>query len=320
MDKIFESVRQFFSQLFVSSSPEAYDINNLFLKFLILAAIIVALIAGLVIYSSIFFSAKRRPAIPPQVFGHKTLELIWTIVPLMIVTFFFFLTFKSMREINQPFQQGRKPDIVVIAHQWWWDMRYPEENVITANELHIPVGKKLLMQIRSADVIHSWWVPDLGRKTDAIPGHINYSWIEADKPGIYSGTCSEYCGTQHAWMRIRVIAESQADFDKWIKEQQQVPKMPTDSIAILGAELFQKKTCASCHAILGTPAQSHIGPDLSHFASRQTILSGMFDNNMGSLQRWLINPQNVKEGSHMPNFMLNPKEIEALSTYLEGLK
>ncbi len=320
MDNIFESIRHFFSQLFVSSSPEAYDINSLFLKFLILAAIIIALIAGLVIYSSIFFRAKRRPAEPPQVFGNKKLELIWTIIPFIIVTFFFFLTLKTMREINKPFSSDRKPDIIIIAHQFWWDMRYPGKNVITANELHIPVGKKLLMQIQSADVVHSWWVPDLGRKTDAIPGHINHSWIEADKPGVYLGTCSEYCGMEHAWMKIRVVAESQEDFDKWIKEQQKANEPPTDSIAMTGEELFQSKTCASCHAILGTPARAHVGPDLSHFASRTTMLSGMLDNNMPNLQRWLADPQKVKEGAHMPNFMLNPKEIEALSIYLEGLK
>lgn len=225
-----------------------------------------------------------------------------------------------MTNINSPIPDGAKPDIIIIAHQWWWDMRYPSYDVITANELHIPVGKKLLMRVESADVIHDWWVPDLGRKIDAVPGRYNYTWIEADSAGTYDGTCSEYCGAEHAWMRIKVIAQNQNDFNNWIHNQQHIALVPKNSAAITGASLFQQKTCGNCHAIEGTPADMHIGPDLTHIGSRETILSGMLPNTKFNLVRWLTNPQKVKPGAHMPNFLLDSTEVNDLATYLEGLK
>jgi len=320
MFKIIESVGRFFSQLFASSSTEAYDINTLFLRYLILAGFILSLVAALVIISAIKFRSKKQPKEPNQIFGNKKLEITWTILPLIAVTFFFVLTVITMQDINQPIDKNKEPDIVVIAHQWWWDFKYPKEGIRTANELHIPAGKKLLMQIRSADVIHSWWVPALGRKTDAVPGRINYGWIEADSAGIYNGTCSEYCGMEHAWMLIKVIAENQKDYKEWVKHNKAAAPVPTDSLAVQGALIFQKKTCANCHAIKGTPADVHIGPDLTHMASRTTLLSGMKKNTETNLRAWLKDPQKIKQGAHMPNFRLSKHELNALVTYLEGLK
>lgn len=320
MDKILDSIGKFFAGIFVSDSAEAGDINSLFGKFLIAAGIVAVMIAGLVIIAAIRFRAKRRPGMPSQYHGSNVLEIVWTGAALITVSYFFVLTIQTMRLINQPFQKGRRPDITITAHQWWWDMRYPEYHVITANELHIPVGAKLLTQIRSADVIHDWWVPSLGRKVDAVPGHINYTWIDAYKPGLYKGTCSEYCGMQHAWMRIRVIAETPEDFAAWIHHQQQIPSPPTDSLGLAGARLFQDNTCGNCHAIAGTQATAHIGPDLTHLASRQTILSGMLPNTLDNLKLWLTDPQKVKKGSHMPDFRLSEDKVNALANYLEGLK
>jgi len=319
MDNILQSIRNFFSSLFISSSSESYNINSLFLQFLILAAVIILIVAGFIFVAAYRYRSKKQPEKPDQVFGNKKLEMTWTILPLMAVTFFFFLAVKTMSEINEPINK-RNPDIVIIAHQWWWDMRYPAYNIITANELHIPVGKKLLMRVESADVIHDWWVPELGRKIDAIPGRLNYSWIEADTPGVYIGACSEYCGMQHAWMRIRVIAQTQEDFDKWKMNQEEVPVPLSNEPARTGAILFEKKTCANCHSIEGTSAASHIGPDLTHLRSRETLLTGMLENNEQNLRRWLEDPQKIKEGAHMPNFILNKEELNALVAYLEGLK
>jgi cytochrome c oxidase subunit 2 len=315
-----QQIVNFFTNLFSSASSEAYNINTLFLRYMILAGFIVLLVTSLVIIGAFKYREKKNKKEPEQVFGNQKLELTWTVLPLIAVTFFFFLTVKTMREINKPFQKNEKPDIVIVAHQWWWDMKYPKYDVETANELHIPVGKNLLTRIESADVIHDWWVPALGRKIDAVPGRINYTWIDADKPGIYSGTCSEYCGAQHAWMRIRVVAESQNDFNKWIKAQQKIPPFPKDSTSIKGAELFQSKTCANCHSISGTPADAGIGPNLTHFASRKTMLSGMLNNTDKNLKRWLTDPQKVKRGAHMPDFLLSKKEINELASYIEGLK
>lgn len=306
--------------LFSSSSAEAHEINTLFLRYLILAGIIVVLVAVLVIGGAIRFRARGNQDEPAQISGNKRLELIWTLIPAVILAFFFVLTLRTMMQINQKPAKGRTADVVVIAHQWWWDIRYPKYHIITANELHIPVGHKWLMRVESADVIHDWWVPDLGRKIDAVPGRSNYTWISADAPGTYHGACSEYCGAQHAWMRISVMAQTQQDFDKWVQDQQRPPVIPDDSLAREGAMLFQTKTCAGCHAIANTPANAHIGPDLSHLGSRQTILSGMLMNNKKNLTRWLHNPQQVKEGALMPNFDLSKHEVDALVTYLEGLK
>ena len=317
---MFNAVSHFFSQLFASYSPEAYEINNLFLDYLVLAGIIVALVTGLVIVGAIRFRSKKRPEEPPQIFGNKKLEITWTLIPFLILVFFFVLTLRAMIEINTPVGNDPKPDIIIIAHQWWWDMRYPGYKIITANELHIPVGKKLLMAVKSADVIHDWWVPDLGRKIDAIPGRTNYTWIEADSAGTYLGTCAEFCGAEHAWMRIKVIAQTPYEFNQWVNNQKQIPSQPNDSTAILGQMLFQKETCGDCHAIAGTPANAHVGPDLTHIASRTTILSGRLTNTRENLMSWLANPQKVKPGAHMPDFRFNKNQLNELVTYLEGLK
>jgi cytochrome c oxidase subunit II len=308
-----------YSKLFPALSKDAYDINVLFIRYLIFAAFIVLLIGGTILIAAYRFRASRQPHEPSQIFGHKIIEMVWTFLPLVAVTIFFVLTLKTMKSISRPGSKDQKPDIIIIARQWWWDMRYPKENIITANELHIPVGKRLLMQIESADVIHNWWVMELGPKMDAIPGQTNYSFIEADKPGTYDGACSEFCGTQHAWMRIKVVAQAQSDYDQWVREQQKVPEVK-DSIALEGANLFKQKTCLNCHAVTVNPDGNRIGPDLSHMGSRHMLLSGMIPNTHENLTRWLENPQKVKEGALMPNFMLSKKDVKALVTYLEGLK
>ncbi len=315
-----KDILHFFSQLFASYSPQANDINTLFLRYLILAGFIIALVAGLVIIAAVKYNNKNKFGEPKQVFGNTKLELVWTILPFLAVSFFFVLTVRAMDDINTKIPEDKEPDIVIIAHQWWWDMRYPKYHVITANELHIPVNSKLLMKVESADVIHDWWVQDLGRKIDAVPGRSNYTWIEADSIRSYEGACSEYCGAEHAWMRIKVVAQSEADFKKWIQHQQQTAVQPTDSIAIAGEKFFQENTCSNCHAIEGTQADKHIGPDLTHIASRETILSGMLPNTKHNLTRWITNPQKVKPGAHMPDFRLTKNEVNDLVTYLEELK
>ena len=320
MGSLFNSIGKFFSSLFSVGSGKAAEINNLFLQFMILAALIMLIVAGFILVAVIKFRAKKRPEQPEQVFGNKKLEITWTVLPFLAVMFFLFLAVRTMSDINKPFDKNSQPDIIITAHQWWWDMKYPKYNVTTANELHIPAGKKLLMRVESADVIHDWWVPELGRKIDAVPGHPNYNWIEADTAGDYEGACSEYCGMQHAWMRIKVVAQNQKDFDEWVNNQQQIPEIPSTEPARTGAMLFQNKTCANCHSIKGTRADSHIGPDLTHLGSRKTLLSGMLENNKNNLTRWLKNPQKIKEGAHMPNFILDKNEIDALVSYLEGLK
>jgi heme/copper-type cytochrome/quinol oxidase subunit 2 len=173
MSAYLESIKQFFSEMFASGSAEASEINHMFMIFSILSAVMLAIVGFMVIGGPILYRATKQKEEPSQITGNNFLEITWTIIPLGIVIVLFILSLNIMKKINSPIPSGRQPDILVMAHQWWWDFRYPRKNVVVSNELHIPVGKKLLMQIRSADVIHSWWVPELGRKIDAIPGRIN---------------------------------------------------------------------------------------------------------------------------------------------------
>ena len=320
MINIINSIGKFFSSLFYTGSAEATDINTLFLQYMILAGVIVLIVAGSIFTAAFLYRAKKRPEQPEQIFGNKKFEISWTVLPFLALTFFLILTIRSMNGMNVASDKKANPDIIIIAHQWWWEMHYPKYNIITANELHIPIRKKLLMRITSADVIHDWFVPELGRKIDAVPGQLNYNWIEADTAELYIGSCNEYCGEEHAWMRIRVIAQTPDDFNKWVKNQQEIPQLPDTEPALTGAKLFQEKACADCHSIRGTSAKSQVGPDLTHLGSRQTLISGMLKNNSKNLTRWLKDPQKVKAGALMPNFILDKNQINALVTYLEGLK
>jgi cytochrome c oxidase subunit 2 len=191
---------------------------------------------------------------------------------------------------------------------------------VTANEIHIPTGSDRLVGIGSADVIHSFWVPQLGRKIEAIPGKLNQIWIRADEPGDYQGACSEFCGDQHAWMRILVVAQSPSDYEAWLKHEAVRVPPRTNGDAQKGEALFREKACAACHAVGGALSNRPVGPDLTHFASRSSIGAGVSPNTAADLGRWLSNPQEIKPGSHMPNYGLTPPEVEALRAFLETLK
>lgn len=320
------------SSPFDPSSPQAQAILHLFVVTLIVSAVILSVVTGLVIYICIRYRSRAGEGEPRQEFGQPKLEMAWTIVPVLIVIALFVLMLDTMR-VADP-QSRRQADLQIIGHQWWWEVRYAQSGVITANEIHVPVGKRLLLQLESADVIHDFWVPQLGRKMDMIPGQSNYMWIEAGAPGIYSGACAEYCGAEHAWMRIRVVAEPQADFEAWQRGQMQTapsqgqtattPSLPattsTPAEAPAGAQLFQQMTCRSCHAVAGTGANARVGPDLTHLASRQTLAAGRLENNPTNLARWLADPQAVKPGTYMPDLQLSDEQVRQLVAYLETLK
>ncbi|MGA8230312.1 MAG: cytochrome c oxidase subunit II [Candidatus Acidiferrales bacterium] len=307
---------------FNPASGLAQPIAHLFLVLGIVMMAIFLLVTVLVLYAS--FRYRQRPGAvePRQEFGSKGLEVAWTIAPLILLVYIFTITVHAMRGADPGISTDRQPDMVIVGHQWWWEARYMASHIVAANEIHIPVGKLLLVRLESADVIHDWWVPQLGRKMDAIPGHPNLFWLEADVPGTYLGTCSEYCGAEHAWMRILVVAQPEVDFLQWTKRQLDVPPAPSaDNDAALGAQLFlQQLTCANCHAITGTSAKGTIGPDLTHFAGRQTLAAGRLENSPANLSEWLSNPQAVKPGVHMPNFELTSGQVGQLTAYLETLK
>jgi cytochrome c oxidase subunit 2 len=274
---------------------------------------------GLTIYITIRYRSRPGAGEPVQVFGHTRLEIAWTLAPAVLLVIVFGFTIGTMRAADPPIGD-RQPDLVITGYQWWWQVEYPASGVVTANEIHIPVGQRLLVRIEGGDVIHDFWVPQLGPKRDMVPGHSNHLWIEADTSGSYLGACAEYCGNQHAWMRLRVIAQPQAEFDAWQQQQRAVAAAPGGGDAAQGALIFQQRTCANCHAIAGTPAAARAGPDLSHFASRQTLGAGVLDNTPENLLKWLTDPQAIKPGNHMPSLRMAEAELRALVAYLETLQ
>ena len=303
------------------SSQQADKIYRLFNYFNITAGFMLLLVIFLVFYLSIKYRRKEGDTNDPvQTKGNKKLEALMIGVPTLLLGFFFYHTVNTMREVAPAVESGRMPDVIIIGHQWWWEVEYPGMNVVAANEVHLPVGKKILMEMRSADVIHDWWVPELGNKMDLVPNIKNYLWLDINKSGIYHGACSEFCGAQHAWMRIKVIAQQQNEFTQWLKENAKNAEKPKDSLAMRGAELFQTKTCANCHRIKGTEAVANVGPDLTHLASRAGILTGLMGNNSDNLFKWINQPQQIKPGAHMPDFNLNKDSLKAIVHYLNQLK
>jgi cytochrome c oxidase subunit 2 len=229
--------------VFAPISPYTHALSALLIAvFLVLLAILL-LVTSLVIYMIIRY--RDRPGAPEarQIFGWNTLEVIWTLIPIGILTVFAFFMISVDRESDPLVPPGRKPDLEVIGHQWWWEINYVASGVVAANEVHIPIGKPILIDLRSADVIHDFWAPQLGREIDAVPGHPNTLWIEAEKPGTYMGECAEFCGVEHAWMRFRVVAQNQVAFDAWQRAQLATPPSPSAPDAIAGAKLFTDKTC-----------------------------------------------------------------------------
>jgi cytochrome c oxidase subunit 2 len=214
--------------------------------------------------------------------------------------------------------------IRVTGHQWWWEVHYRDSVaqrwVTTANEIHVPVGKPVAIELRSTDVIHSFWPPSLTGKRDLIPGSENTLWLRAERPGVYRGQCAEYCGHQHAKMAFEVIAQPADSFARWLEAQRDTAMTPTSSLARRGQEVFLTSSCVMCHAIGGTPAGSRVGPDLTHLASRRTIAAGTLPNTRGNLAGWIVDPQAIKPGAKMPANELAPADLQALLAYLETLR
>ena len=212
----------------------------------------------------------------------------------------------------------------VTGHQWWWEVEYrdavPNNWVTTANEIHVPVGRPVVIELRATDVIHSFWVPNLGVKRDMIPGEETSIWFQADSAGVYRGLCAEFCGFQHAKMAFEVVAEPPERFAAWLARQRDTASTPDDSIAARGQEVFLASTCVMCHAIGGTPAGSRVGPNLTHLASRRTIGAGSLPNTRGNLAGWIVDPQNIKPGVRMPPNAIAPDDLQALLVYLERLQ
>jgi cytochrome c oxidase subunit 2 len=238
-------------------------------------------------------------------------------VPIIVLsTLFVYSDIFLIRSTQAPRLGSTSLTVRVIGHQWWWEIRYPGTQAVTANELHIPVGVHVRVVGTTADVIHSIWVPELNRKVDVIPGHESVLLLTADRPGTYPGQCAEFCGLQHAHMELRVIAQPRARFRAWLARE----SAPAAAGTGPGQRVFAKEACSGCHQIRGTDARGLAGPDLTHLGSRTTIGAGVLSNDREHLREWIRDPQHEKPGNRMPDLPLSDADVNALAAYLEGLK
>jgi cytochrome c oxidase subunit II len=286
--------------------------------------VVFALVVGALLWGAFRRRSAEAPRADPAAERRMT-SAVAVATGLTVVVLFGFLVYDMAvgRQLTtNPGDQALQ--IRVTAHQWWWEVQYRDSLAqnwaTTANEIHIPAGKPVALELRSTDVIHSFWPPSLSQKRDLIPGNPNSLWFQADTPGVYRGQCAEYCGQQHAKMAFLVIAEPPDSFASWLESQRDTALTPTSELTKRGQEVFLTSSCVMCHAISGTPAGSRIGPDLTHLASRRTIAAGTLPNTRGNLAGWIVDPQRIKPGTRMPPNQLDPADLHALLAYLESLK
>lgn len=305
------------------ASPAAAEKNIALFTLAITGAILVA-VGGLIAFT--IWRFRRRPGDdtnqePAQVYGSNQIEVAWTVIPILIVFVLIGVSARVIASVQNASPPKSMLKVKVIGHQWWWGVEYPDYGIVTANEIHVPVAKgqntATYLQLQSLDVIHSFWVPQLAGKTDLVPNRTNYMWIDPQQPGVYVGNCAEYCGTQHANMLLRVIAQPQTEFDQWAAAQQKAAT--GNSQVAQGKSVFESLSCVNCHMVKGTPAIGKFGPDLTHLMSRQTLAAGVLTNTKKHLLAWVNDPQEAKPGSLMPSLKLTDKELDQVVSYLESL-
>ena len=286
---------------------------------------IFVIVGGLLFYAVVRYRQKTTDddqTEPPQVYGSTAIELAWTVPPILIVVVLALATARTVGEIQNPKFIGEPLEIKIVGHRFWWELHYPKYNIITANEIHVPVSylstpRPVEMTLESADVVHGFWVPELSGKEWLVPGRQNKWWIQPSTLGTYLGNCTVLCGLQHANMLIRVVVESPEDFDKWVTREQRPPSL--DPNVEEGRKAFLANSCGSCHTIGGTTANGIFGPDLTHFMSRQTLGAGVAPNDDKNLYSWLRDPQVLKPGCDMPAMKLDKQQIEHIAAYLKTL-
>jgi cytochrome c oxidase subunit 2 len=260
---------------------------------------------------------------PPQVYGSTQIELAWTITPCLIVLVLFLAAARVIHAVQDAPKPPGALDVTAIGHQFWWEFRYPGLGVVTANELHIPVSdparpRPTFLKLLSADTDHSFWIPELGGKTDLIPNRVNGMWLDPRRAGLFLGQCAQYCGTQHGKMLLRVVVDSDADFETWVRAQRQ--PAATDEQVAAGRRVFETTACLNCHAVGGTAGNGRFGPDLTHLMSRRTIAAGAAENTRQNLRRWIEDPDSIKPGSLMPAMKVADADLDALVAYMASLR
>jgi cytochrome c oxidase subunit 2 len=315
------------TNIFQPLSQPAQEIKELSLLVVAICATIFVIVAGLLVYTIIRFRhrAGDETSEPPQIYGSNQIEMAWTVLPLLIVFVLILVTSRTIADIQNRTAGPGAVHATVVGHQWWWEIRYPELGIVTANELHVPSSAGIsrqptVLELESADVAHSFWVPQLAGKTDVIPNRTNRMWIEPTQPGKYLGNCAEYCGMQHARMLIRVIVHPPGEFEQWVKEQQRAVAATSAPSSLEGRKVFFANSCVNCHTIRGTSAQGVFGPDLTHLMSRETLASGVAPNTPETLRAWVRDPQRLKVGCLMPNMQMTDKEVDQIVAYLLTLE
>jgi cytochrome c oxidase subunit II len=303
------------------ASPGESEKQVALLTFAITGAIFIV-VGGIIVYTIARF--RRKPGDdmhqePPQVYGSNQIEIAWTIIPILIVFVLIGVMARVVAGVENASPPKTTTHVTVVGHQWWWEVQYPDYHITTANEIHIPFspdgGQATYFVLQSIDVAHSFWIPQLSGKTDVIPNRDNYLWMNPKASGIYYGNCAEYCGTQHANMQLRVVAESPEDFKKWTLNQQ-----TKVNEASQGKAVYESLACVNCHMIQGTTSIGKFGPDLTHLMSRREIGSGVIENNHKNLRAWVNDPQDIKPGCLMPSLKLTDHELDQVVAYLETLK
>jgi cytochrome c oxidase subunit 2 len=290
-------------------------IDGLLDNIVIWCVIIFVLVETALVVTVVRYRRRAGGPAPQAIHGNTPLEILWTIIPAIILALIAVPTVKTIFRIDTVPKNAVQ--IEVIGHQWWWEFRYPQSGVITANELHIPVGRDIAFTLTSVDVIHSFWVPAFGGKRDLIPGRTNHMWFNASETGTFPGQCTEFCGASHANMLFTVVSQPQAEYDAWIA-QQKAPVVPADStsLAARGLAIYQKGQCVACHMIDGV-SYGVLGPNLTKVATRSKIAAGMFPNDPEHMKAWIKNAPARKPGSLMPNMNLSDSDVEALAAFLE---
>lgn len=301
------------------TSDFGVSIDRLFTGIFWWAVVVFVLVEGLLLFSILRFRRREGAPTPAQHHGHTILEIAWTLAPALILVFIAVPTVRTIFSTAGDAPPGALR-VEVIGHQWWWEYHYPDLGVVTANELHVPVGRPVVVDITATDVIHAWWTPKLGGKRDAIPGHHNKITFRADSIGEYMGQCVEYCGASHANMRLRTFVDSDSGFQAWVAAQRVVPAAPAaGSPEATGRQMFQKYGCIGCHTVAGV-SSGLIGPSLTHVGSRTTIAGASMMNTEQHLRDWIGNPPAMKPGSMMPNMHVSAADLTALIAYLQSLK
>lgn len=262
---------------------------------------------------------RKKKAGNPEAPGGDNRFIVWTglVIPTLILLPLLVYTLIVSLELKP---KPSELHIKLTGYMWWWDVEYKDSGVRIANEIYIPVGRPVKLEMTSADVIHSFWPPNLSGKTDLIPGQTTYHWLEASEAGTYRAQCAEFCGLQHARMALFVIAIPEEEFAAWVEDRVRPREPLTDPVLIAGEQAFQDEGCASCHRVRDTLAAGMVGPDLSHMGSRLSIGAGVLPNTYGNLAGWVANPQALKPGNHMPPSYIDSANFHPLVTYLMSLK